>query len=69
MSGQMDRLVRVRPRKEVIQISHTWMAEDAAANPQRNQRIPRMLRSACQPDQPKDQTRTESADLKLRNYN
>ena len=68
MSSQMDRLVRVRPPKEVIQISHTCMAEDAAANPQRNQRNHRMLRSACQPDQTKDQTRTESADLKLRNY-
>ena len=36
------------------------------ANPQRNQRAPRMLQTAGQSDQPNDRDRTKSADLKLR---
>ena len=65
MSGQMDRLVRVRPRKEIIQISHTCRAGVSVANPQQNQRAPSMLRTAGQSDQSNDRTRTGSADLEF----
>ena len=67
MSGQMDRLVRVRPRKKIIQISHTCRAGDSVANPQRNQCAPRMLQTADQLDQSTGQTRPRAVDLKLRN--
>jgi hypothetical protein len=60
MSGQMERLVRVRPRKKIIQISHTCRAGVSEA---RNQRAPHMLRTG---DQSNNWARTESADLKLR---
>ena len=66
MSGQMDRLVRVRPRKKIIQISHTCRAGVSVAN---NQCAPRMLKTAGQSDQPNDRARTGSADLKLRILN
>ena len=69
MSGQMDRLVRVRPRKRIIQISHTCRAGVSEANPRQNQHAPRMLQTAGQLDRSTDQTRTGSADMKLRNYN
>ena len=67
MSGQMDRLVRVRPRKKIIQISHTCRAGVSEANPRQNQRAPRMLQTAGQSDQPNDRARTGSADMKLCN--
>ena len=63
MSGQMERLVRVRPRKKIIQISHTCRAGVSEAN---NQRAPRMLQTG---DRSNNRARTESADLKLRNVN
>jgi len=65
MSGQMERLVRVRPRKKIIQISHTCRAGVSVA---KTQRAPRMLQTAGQLDQSTDQTRQESNGLKLRIY-
>jgi hypothetical protein len=69
MSGQMERLVRVRPRKKIIQISHTCRAGVSEANPRQNERAPRTLQAAGQSDQPNDRARTGSADLKLRILN
>ena len=66
MTGQMDRLGKSTPTKKIIQISHTCRAGDSVAN---NQRAPRMLQTAGQLDQSTDQSRLESADLKLRNLN
>jgi hypothetical protein len=62
-------LVRVRPRKKIIQISHTCRAEDAEANPREKWWDPRKLRSARRSDRTTGQTRTEYVDLELRKSN